>query len=182
MFPISRPLRLMYQDEARFGRISDTRYCWAKKPMRPEVKAMLIYQYTYAYAAVSPQDGRMDSLVLPEVSGRCMQLFLDEVAQRYPDENIVMIVDGAGWHKSNNFKFPDNLRLLFLPPYSPELNPQEHLWDELREKHFHNRAFDSLGALEDQLVAGLRALEADHERVKSIAGWEYIISSISNAI
>ena len=54
MFPTSRPLRLMYQDEARLGRISDTRYCWAKKPMRPEVKAMLIYQYTYAYAAVSP--------------------------------------------------------------------------------------------------------------------------------
>ena len=76
----------------------------------------------------------------------------------------------------------ENLRLLFLPPYSPELNPQEHLWDELREKYFHNRAFDSLGALEDQLVAGLRALEVDHARVKSIAGWEYIINSISNAI
>ena len=93
-----------------------------------------------------------------------------------------MIVDGAGWHKSNELKLPENLRLLFLPPYSPELNPQEHLWDELREKYFHNRAFDSLGALEDQLVAGLRALEADYARVKSIAGWEYIINSISNAI
>ncbi|MHB8317103.1 MAG: IS630 family transposase [Acidithiobacillus ferrivorans] len=182
MFPTSRPLRVMYQDEARFGRISDTRYCWAKKPTRPEVKGMLIYQYTYAYAAVSPQDGRMDSLVLPEVSSRCMQIFLDEVAQRYPDDNIVMIVDGAGWHKSNDLKLPENLRLLFLPPCSPELNPQEHLWDELREKYFHNRAFDSLGALENQLVAGLRALEADHARVKSIAGWEYIINSISNAI
>ena len=112
----------------------------------------------------------MDSLVLPEVSGRCMQLFFDEVAQRYPDENIVMVVDGAGWHKSNDFRFPDNLRLLFLPPYAPELNPQEHLWDELREKYFHNRAFDSLGALEEQLVAGLRALEMEHERVNSIAG------------
>ena len=59
MFPTSRPLRVMYQDEARFGRISDTRYCWAKKPTRPEVEAMLIYQYTYAYAAVSPQNGRI---------------------------------------------------------------------------------------------------------------------------
>ncbi len=131
MFPTSRPLRVMYQDEARFGRISDTRYCWAKKPTRPEVKGMLIYQYTYAYAAVSPQDGRMDSLVLPEVSGRCMQIFLDAVAQRYPDDNIVMMVDGAGWHKSHDLKLPENLRLLFLPPYSPELNPQEHLWDEV---------------------------------------------------
>ncbi len=166
----------MYQDEARFGRISDTRYCWAKKPLRPLVKAMLIYQYTYAYGAVSPQDGRLDSLVLPEVSSRCMQLFLCEVARRYPDENIVMIVDGAGWHKSNTLQFPHNLRLLFLPPYSPELNPQEHIWDELREKYFHNRAFESLEALEDQLVIGLRALESNHKRVKSITGWKYIIN------
>ena len=108
------------------GRISDTRYCWAKKPTRPEVKGMLIYQYAYAYAAVSPQDGRMDSLVLPEVGGRCMQLFLDEVARRYPDDNIVMMVDGDGWHKSNDLRLPENLRLLFLPPYSPELNPLCH--------------------------------------------------------
>uniref|UniRef100_UPI00187264F1 transposase n=1 Tax=Acidithiobacillus thiooxidans TaxID=930 RepID=UPI00187264F1 len=89
-----------------------------------------------AYAAVSPQDGRMDSLVLPEVSSKCMQIFLNEVAQRYPDENILMIMDGAGWHKSHHLQLPENLRLLFLPPYSPELNPQEHLWDELREKYF----------------------------------------------
>ena len=113
---------------------------------------MLVCQYTYAYAAVSPQDGRMDSLVLPEVRGRCMQIFLDGAAQRYPDDNIVMIADGAGWHKSNDLKRPENLRLLFLPPCSPEPDPQEHLWDGLREKHFHNRAFDSLGALEDQLA------------------------------
>ncbi len=73
------------------------------------------------------------------------------------------------------------LRLLFLPPYSPELNPQEHIWDELREKYFHNRAFESLEALEDPRVIGLRALESNHERVKSITGWKYIINAISNA-
>ena len=80
-----------------------------------------------------------------------------------------MIMDGAGWHKSHHLQLAENLRLLFLPPYSPELNPQEHLWDDLREKYFHNRAFDSLEALED------------HNRVKSIAGWKIIINSISAA-
>lgn len=98
----------MYQDEVRFGRISDTRYCWAKKPLRPWVKAMLIYPYTYAYAAVSPQDGQLDSLLLPEVNSRCRPFFLCEVAQRYSGENIVMIVDGADWHKSNALQLPDN--------------------------------------------------------------------------
>jgi hypothetical protein len=56
-------MRLMFQDKARFGRLSDTRYCWARRPMRPLVKAMLIHQYTYAYGAVSPLDGKFDSLV-----------------------------------------------------------------------------------------------------------------------
>lgn len=181
-FATRQPLRLMFQDEARFGRISDTRYCWAKRPLRPQVQAMMTHQYTYAYAAVSPQDGRLDSLVLPQVNSQCMQLFLTEIGQRYPRDNIVMVVDGAGWHRSAGFKLPDNLRLLFLPPYSPELNPQEHIWDELREKFFHNQIFDSLDALEDQLVAGLCRLEADPDRVRSIVAWDWIINSISNAI
>lgn len=173
-------MRLMFQDEARFGRISDTCYCWAKKPMRPLVKAMLTHQYTYAYGAVSPADGRFDSLVLPSVNGQCMQYFIDEIAKRYPQENIVMVLDGAGWHQAA-FKLPCNLRLHFLPPYSPELNPQEHIWDELREKFFHNQTFDSLDALEDQLVKGLQELESDHARVKSISNWPWIIDVVSNA-
>ena len=91
-----------------------------------------------------------------------------------------MVVDGAGWHKTE-FKLPDNLKLHFLPPYSPELNPQEHIWDELREKWFHNIVFDSLDALEDQLVLALKTLEYDPGVVKSIAGWDWIINSVSIA-
>ena len=178
-FATAQPLRLMFQDEARFGRISDTRYCWAKRPMRPMVQAMLTHQYTYAYGAVSPVDGKFDSLILPQVNGECMQLFIDEIAGRYPAENIIMILDGAGWHKAM-FELPEKLRLHFLPPYSPELNPQEHLWDELREKYFHNKVFGSLDALEDQLADGLRALEFDAKTVKSIATWDWIITSVSN--
>jgi transposase len=69
--------------------------------------------------------------MLPHVNSECMQVFLDEVAQRYPNDNIVMVLDGAGWHKSTSFALPENLKLHFLSPYSPELNPVEHLWDEL---------------------------------------------------
>lgn len=170
----------MFQDEARFGRISDPRYCWAPYPLRPMVKAMLTHQYTYAYGAVSPIDGRFDSLVLPHVNTDCMQIFLNEIAARYPHENIIMIVDGAGWHKSKSFLMPKNLKLHFLPPYSPELNPQENLWDELREKYFHNHAFDSLDALEAQLVDGLLYLESNPQVVKSITGRDWILNSLSN--
>jgi hypothetical protein len=153
----------------------------ATRAIAGQVKAMLTYQYTYAYGAVCPMDGKFDSLVLPQVNTECMQLFMNEIASRYPQENIIMVVDGAGWHRSKTFALPENLRLHFLPPYSPELNPQEHIWDELREKYFHNQAFDSMDALEAQLLTGLRHLEQSPNILKSIAGWEWILNSVSNA-
>lgn len=72
----------MFQDEARFGRISDTRRCWCPKPVWPVCQAMVTQEYTYAYAAVSVDDGVLDSLILPHVKSDCMQLFLDEVSGR----------------------------------------------------------------------------------------------------
>lgn len=107
-----------------------------------------------------------------------MHLFLEEIASRYPNERIVMVMDGAGWHKSAQFPLPPNLRLVFLPPYAPELNPVEHLWDELREKSFHNRVFDSLDALEDHLEQALRDLENDPARVSSITAWSWIVNAL----
>lgn len=172
----------MFRDEARFGRISDCCYCWAKFPLRPTVKAMLTHQYVYAYGAVSIPQGNFDSLVLPLVNGDCMALFLDEIARRYPEDNIVMVLDGAGWHKSKRMPIPANIRLLSLPPYSPELNPVEHLWEELREKHFYNCAFNSLDALEEHLVIGLAQMEREPERMRSICNWPWIFNAISNAI
>ncbi|MEW9623021.1 transposase [Rhodanobacter geophilus] len=79
-----------------------------------------------------------------------------------------MVLDGAGWHHSNALCVPANMHLLTLPPYAPELNPVEHLWDELREKYFHNRVFGSLDALADHLLASLRATEHATEKVRSI--------------
>jgi len=82
----------MFHHETRFGRISDCRYCWAKSLLRPTVKAMLTRQYVYADGAVSIPEGSFDSLVLPNVSSDCMVIFLAKVAQRYPEDNIVMVL------------------------------------------------------------------------------------------
>jgi transposase len=91
-----------------------------------------------------------------------------------------MVLDGAGWHKNQAIELAENMRTVFLPPYSPELNPQEHVWDELREKFFHNRAFDSMDALEMQLESGLKSLESNPETMRSITGWGWIINSVFN--
>jgi hypothetical protein len=178
-WPGEGPIRVMFQDEVRFGRISDTRRCWCPKPVRPLCYAMVTQEYTYAYAAVSV-DGELDTLILPHTNSDCMQVFIDEVASRHPEDRIIMILDGAGWHTSRLFTVPDNMRLIPLPPYSPELNPTEYLWDELREKSFHNRVFNSIDALEVHLEVSLRDLEADKVRVRSIVAWPWIINSLLN--
>ncbi len=170
----------MFMDEARFGRISDTRCCWCPKPFRPVCYAMVSHEYTYAYATVSVMDGKMDSLILPYVNGDCMQIFLDEISVRYPDDRMIMVLDGAGWHRNKSLVIPDNIRLLSLPPYSPELNPVEHLWDDLREKAFHNLVFDSLDALEDHLETALRNMENNQDRIHSIVAWPWIVNALLN--
>ena len=146
---LGRQLRLMFQDEARFGRINDPRRCWAPKGVRPEVGMQIVREYTYAFGAVSPHDGTLDSLVLPVVTAETMSIFLKEVAQRHPEEFILMFLDGAGWHRANDLAVPENMRLEALPPYSPQLNPAEHVWDEIREKWWPTKFVDSLGPAED---------------------------------
>ncbi len=172
----------MFQDEARFGRISDIRRCWAPKPLRPLCQAMLTHQYTYAYSAVDVCSGETDSLILPHVNTACMQLFLDEVSARHPNERIVMVIDGAGWHRAHALKVPQNIHLLRLPPYAPELNPVEHVWDEVREKFFHNRVFPSLKALERHLMRALQSLERNPHTVASIVSWPWIIGALLVAL
>jgi transposase len=139
---------------------------------------MVSQEYTYAYGAVSINDGQWDSLVLPYVNTECMQIFLEEVASRYPDDRIVMVLDGAGWHRSKDLELPENIRFLPLPSYSPELNPVENIWEEIREKGFNNKVFANLDALEDQLVTELKRLEDDSEITKSISNWNWIINAL----
>lgn len=170
---MGRPVRLMFQDEGRFGRLSRPARCWAPKGVRPIVKNRLVREYTYAFAAISPQDGVLESLILPWVNAETMGLFLQTVAERHPDEFILMVLDGAGWHIARDLVVPANMRLLFLPPYSPELNPVEHLWDHLREKHFANRLFSSMKAVTDQLSKSLREAELDAPMIQSLCDFGY---------
>lgn len=166
----------MFQDEARFGRINSPHNCWAPPGVRPSVPCHMVREYTYAYAAVSPADGVLDSLVLPVVNAHAMSLFLSEVSQRHPNEFILMVMDKAGWHQARDLKVPKNMRITFLPPYSPELNPAEHLWEEIREKWFPNKVFKSLDAVESVLVDALDSLEQSPEKVASITGFDWINS------
>ena len=101
-----------------------------------------------------------------------MSLFLSEVAQRHADEFIVMVMDQAGWHIAGDLAVPQNIRVVLLPAYSPELNPAEHLWEALRDDCFANTVFTNLDAVETALTNGLVALEADPARTRSMTGFK----------
>ena len=164
----------MFQDEARFGCRQDPRRAWAPPGVRPLVPTEIVREYGYAYAAVSPHDGVLDSLVLPDVNAERMSLFLAEVARRPRDEFIFMVLDGAGWHTAHALSVPERRRLYPLPARSPELNPVEHVWDEWREKWLCNRFFDCQEAVDAQVTRGLAALERNPKRVASLAGCAWI--------
>ena len=171
-------VRIMFQDEARFGRINIPRTCWAPMGIRPVVGSQVVREYTYVYATVSPTDGVLDSLVLPEVNTGVFSLFLEEVSARHPEEFIIMFVDGAGWHRTKELILPKNMRLAFLPPYSPELNPAEHIWECIRENWFANKTFNSLDIVENALVEALVSLENDAARVQSLTGFHRIVDNV----
>lgn len=167
----------MFQDEARFGRLSDPRRCWAPAPLRPLVPVALVREYVYAYATVTPADGALDWMLAAKMDTLTMGAFLRHVSQRHPEEFVVMVLDGAPSHRALCLEVPENMVLLRLPPYSPELNPSERLWEELREKEFANVVFDSLGAAMAEAARGLRRLERSPGALRSLTGWQWILES-----
>ena len=125
--------------------------------------------------------GELDWRLCREMNTVRMGEFLKQVSQAHPAGLIVMVVDGASSHKAKELVIPESIRLLALPPYAPELNPQEHVWDELREKEFPNRVFNPLDAVIRQLERGLPCLAADSEGLRSLTAWPWIISLNVNA-
>lgn len=170
----ARPVLIMAQDEGCFGRISRPKRCWTPPGMRPYAPTQVVREYLYAYAAVAPALGQMVSLILPEASTAMMNRFLEEVSRAFSTHFIVMQVDGAGWHRAKDLVVPENIRLISQPAYSPELNPVEHIWDELREKYFHNRCFSSLEYVTEVLCQGLMALADDPERLRSLTSFPHL--------
>ena len=131
---------------------------WCPPGFRPAIARQQVRQYTYAYAAVAPAIGRMSCLVLPHANTAMMNLFLKQVSQEFADYFIVLQLDRASWHRAKSLQVPENMRLLPQPPYSPEVMPVEHVWDEIREKYFDNHIFKSLDAVEDTLCHALKTL------------------------
>src|SRR5260370_20058449 len=128
----------------RVGQKNKLTYRWATKGSRPRAVHDQRTQSTYVFGAVCPTRGAGAALVLPACNTEAMQLRLNEIATKVtPGAHAVVVLDQAGWHKSQALKVPSHISLLPLPPRSPELNPQENIWQFMRQNWLSNRVFKS---------------------------------------
>ena len=170
---MNKPVRIMFQDEAGFGRINTPKYCWTDGE-RPSVPCHHIREYRYVFGAVDPCSGDDFFLVTPQCNTVCMNLFLDRLSKQYANDEILLICDGAAWHKSGTLEVPTNIHLFHIPPYTPEMNPIEQVWREIRTRGFKNEVFHTLKDVIDRLCQSICSLTK--EVIRSITGRELILS------
>lgn len=124
--------------------------CLTAKGVKPIVKYQHAFKNTYLYGAFSPIDG--DSFIY-EIEGTTSEIFfryIEQLSLHRPDEFKIVVIDNAGFHALNNYNIPSNIRLVRIPPYSPELNPSEKMWAYIKQS-YKNRVFDTMKHLKDWL-------------------------------
>jgi DDE superfamily endonuclease len=144
---------------------------WAERGSRPRAPRDQHYDWAYLFGAVCPARDTGAALVLPTADGEAMSLHLAEISRNVtPGAHAVVWLDGAGWHQTGGkLNVPDNISLIKLPAYSPELNPVENIWQYLRQNQLSNRVFESYNAIVDVCCNAWNALAAEPGRIQSIA-------------
>ena len=172
-----RPLRLWYHDEARFG-LHMPRYrrltACGVKPRQPFDP---LYEYSWLYGAVEPKSGESFFLQMSHLDAECFEVFLAAFSASAPDALNVLVIDNAPAHVKRSLVVPQNIVLVWLPPYSPELNPAERLWLALRQKIdvFDPTIRSSIDALEEHIAAILRTMTP--AEIASLTGYDYILQA-----
>jgi transposase len=161
-------IRLYVMDESRLGLLSIQRRCLTAKGVKPVIPYQHRFGNFYLFGAYAPSDGDHFTLELPCCNTDCFQIWLDEFSVHRPEEFKVIVLDNGAFHKASRLGLPSNICLLFVPPYSPELNPAEMIWRWIKDR-LANIAFKSIESLSDAVAAILKSLTADI--VKSITGW-----------
>ena len=156
-------------DEHRLGLKPILGKVWAPRGKRPIVRVQHRYKWLYLYAFACPESGPSQYWLVPEVNVPAFQLVLEAFARSVgagPDKRVLLVLDGAGWHTSGTLSVPEGIELVFLPPYSPELQPAERLW-ALTDVNLRNKHFASLGDLQATLATTCKSLEACPDQVRA---------------
>ena len=163
----NKKIAVYFEDETRYGQISLTRKIWETTGVRSTFQFSHGFLNKWIYGAVNSLNGEHFELILPRLDSENMQIFLDEFSKTLPSEiHAIIILDGSRAHKNNILKIPENISTIILPPYSPELNPIERLWQWIKRNHLSFKIFKNA---EDIIDAGVHAVKKiTKEIVRSI--------------
>jgi transposase len=161
-------VELWSSDEHRLGLKPVLRRIWAPRGQRPVTPVEHRYQWLYLYGFVQPATGRAYLPLLPKANADCFNQALQgfaQVAGVGASKQVILVVDRAGWHRAKKLALPEGVHLIFLPPYSPELQPLEPLWP-LTNEAIANRHFADLEALQSAQEERCATLQASPELVR----------------
>jgi len=176
ILPFAEPntkIRLFFQDEARFGRLYEPASCWAPLGIRPVVPSQMVREYMNVFGAIDPIEGDKFFIIAPACNTLWMNAFLQGLSEHIGIDYALVCLDQAAWHTTKNLIIPDNIRLFFIPPRTPEMNPIEQLWQVIR-KEFKNKLFKTLDKVVDHLCVTLNNLT--NCAVQSVTGREWVVS------
>jgi transposase len=179
--PAGRRVRVWVQDEARIGLHDPPRRCWGLRGVRVVKPRQQEYEWCYVCGALEVVSGAAEFRLLPTVGLELTQGFLEQIAASDPDAHHVIIWDQAGFHfRPGDPRVPPRIHLLPLPPYSPELNPAEKLWDVLKDV-LCNRVYAGIAALEQAACDALQPFLREAERVRALVGhgWLHLQANAS---
>jgi len=146
---------------------------WAPRGSRPTAVKQTRYEWVYMFAAVEPKTGASVALQAPTVNTETMSVFLKMLSRKLrKNDQAVLIMDQAGWHKAKRLVVPANITVLYLPPYSPELNPIERLWSYLRSHFLSNRAYENYDHMLDEQAKAWQTLTPT--LLKSVCACPYL--------
>ena len=161
-------------DEMRYGLISNFRRSWSKRGERTVIDAQMEYKSLYLFSAISPETGEsFHQNGFSSMNSQNVYIFLKELQKRFPDNHLVIVWDNAPFHKSKDFNKLEDVTFINLPPYSPELNPVERFFAEVR-KETANRTFQSIEEQEELLNEYLYTIENNHKTIKSLTYFPWI--------
>lgn len=164
-------INLYFEDESRFGLFTRAGRTLTAKGIKPICKFQQVFLSTYLFGAFSPITGDSFLLEMPFCNGDTFQLFLDQFSLQNEQELKLIVLDNGAFHKAKSLKIPSNIILIFLPPYSPELNPAEKIWAKFK-RQFTNQFFKTIEDLQEFVCKISKTLKSNE--VKSICNYNYI--------